>query len=100
MDSIDVHPWFTSMQVRNDCNAQVKVSGPVPELQIVARDLLAEQRLPNHGICCRGKTNEPERSKPLQKPTSRHHGLNSRSRRRGSAVRYPTMSAFVGRLWP
>src|SRR5215467_12715080 len=78
MDSIDVHPRLASMQVRNDCNAEVEVIGPVPELQIVARGSLAEQRLHNHAICCRRKTSEAERTKPLQEPASRDHGLDSR----------------------
>src|SRR5215469_8789428 len=99
MDSIDVHPRFASMQVRNDCNAEVEVVGPVSELQIVARGSLAEQRLHNHGICCRRKTNEADRTKPLQEPASRDHGLNSRFP--GGVVAEEsaaTMSAFVGRL--
>src|SRR5215471_3114829 len=77
MDSIDVHPRFASMQVRNDCNAEVEVVGPVSELQIVARGSLAEQRLHNHGIWCRRNTKEADRAKPLQEPASRDHGLNS-----------------------
>src|SRR5262245_26802262 len=77
MDTIDVHPRFASMQVRNDCNAEVEVIGPVSELQIVARDALAEQRLHNQSICCRRETNEADRTKPLQEPASRDHGLHS-----------------------
>src|SRR5215470_12894016 len=75
MDSIDVHPRFASMQVRNDCNAEAEIVGPVSELQNVARGPLAEQRLHNHAICCRRKTSEAERTKPLQEPASRDHGL-------------------------
>src|SRR5215831_20641426 len=78
MDSIDVHPRFASMQIRNDCNAEVEVVGPVSELQIVARSSLAEQRLHNHGIWCRRKANKADRAKPLQEPAPRDHALNSR----------------------
>src|SRR5690348_10344642 len=78
MDSIDIHPRSASMQVRNDCNAEAEVVGPVSELQSVARGSLAQQRFHNHAIRCRRKTSEAERTKPLQEPASRDHGLNSR----------------------
>src|SRR5262245_16303438 len=77
-DSIDVHPWFASMQIRNDCNAEAEVIRPVSKLQIVPRGSLADQRLHNHAICCRCKTSEAERTKPPQEPASRDHGLNFR----------------------
>src|SRR5215475_3970213 len=80
MDSIDVHPGLASMKVGNDCNGEVEIVGPASELQAIARDPLAEQRLPNHGICRCCKADETEGTKPLQEPASRDHGLNSRFR--------------------
>src|SRR5215813_2192558 len=78
MDSIDVHPRFASMHVRNDGHAQVEVIGPVSELQIVVRGSLTKQWFHNHAICCRRKTSETERSTPLQESASRDHGLKFR----------------------
>ena len=45
VDAFDVHPWFAGVHVGDGGDGKMKVVGPARELQVVARDARAQQRL-------------------------------------------------------